>query len=43
MSEEVLAGGTTNHGRVTRVGATVRRPARATVASTQALLDHLER
>jgi len=42
-SEVVLAGGITNEGLVRRVGATVRRPARATGAATQALLEHLER
>jgi hypothetical protein len=40
--EEVLAGGTTNVGRVTRVGDTVRRPRRPTSEATEALLDHLE-
>ena len=38
----MLAGGTTNVGRVTRVGDTVRRPRRPTSESTEALLDHLE-
>jgi hypothetical protein len=41
--EVVLAGGTTNVGRVTRVGNTVRRPRRPTSEATEALLDHLER
>ena len=40
--ETPLVGGTTNAGRVSRVGDTVRRPDRATSASTKALLDHLE-
>jgi hypothetical protein len=40
--EVVLAGGTTNVGRVTRVGNTVRRPRRPTSEATEALLDHLE-
>ena len=40
--EVPLVGGTTNAGRVSRVGDTVRRPDRATSASTKALLDHLE-
>lgn len=40
--EEVLPGGTTNAGLVTRVGDTVRRPLRPTSGSTRALLDHLE-
>jgi hypothetical protein len=40
--EIVLAGGTTNVGRVTRVGDTVRRPRRPTSEATEALLDHLE-
>jgi Phosphotransferase enzyme family len=40
--EVVLAGGTTNVGRVTRVGNTVRRPRRPTSDATEALLDHLE-
>ena len=40
--EVVLAGGTTNVGRVTRVGDTVRRPRRPTSEATEALLDHLE-
>jgi Phosphotransferase enzyme family len=39
---ELLHGGYTNAGRVFRVGDTVRRPARATSASTRALLEHLE-
>ena len=40
--EVLLAGGTTNAGRVTRVGQTVRRPTRPTSDATIALLDHLE-
>lgn len=40
--EIVLPGGFTNAGRVTRVGDTVRRPARATSPATWALLEHLE-
>jgi hypothetical protein len=40
--EVVLAGGTTNVGRVTRIGDTVRRPRRPTSEATEALLDHLE-
>ncbi|HEV7566729.1 MAG TPA: phosphotransferase [Microbacteriaceae bacterium] len=40
--EVVLAGGTTNLGRVARVGNTVRRPRRPTSEATEALLDHLE-
>ena len=40
--EVVLAGGTTNVGRVTRVGDTVRRPRRPTSEATEALLEHLE-
>jgi hypothetical protein len=40
--EIVLAGGTTNAGRVTRIGNTVRRPRRPTSEATEALLDHLE-
>ena len=40
--EEVLHGGTTNAGLVTRVGDTVRRPQRPTSPATRALLDHLE-
>jgi len=42
-SEEVLPGGLTNAGRVTRVEATVRRPVRDTTPATRALLGHLER
>ncbi len=42
-TEIVLQGGTTNEGRVSRVGATVRRPERDTSPATRALLDHLER
>jgi hypothetical protein len=41
--EVILPGGTTNAGLITRVGDTVRRPARKTSAATRALLDHLER
>lgn len=41
--EEVLLGGSTNAGLVTRVGDTVRRPLRPTSDATRALLDHLER
>jgi hypothetical protein len=40
--EVVLAGGTTNVGRVMRVGDTVRRPRRPTSEATEALLEHLE-
>ena len=40
--EVPLVGGSTNAGRVSRVGDTVRRPDRPTSASTKALLDHLE-
>ena len=41
-TEVLLHGGTTNAGRVTRVGETVRRPLRPTSPATHALLDHLE-
>lgn len=41
--EVLLHGGTTNAGRVTRVGDTVRRPQRPTSEATRALLGHLER
>ena len=41
--EELLNGGLTNAGLVTRVGDTVRRPRRPTSTSTWALFDHLER
>jgi Phosphotransferase enzyme family len=41
--EELLPGGLTNAGLVSRVGNTVRRPWRPTSPSTWALLDHLER
>jgi Phosphotransferase enzyme family len=41
--EVLLPGGTTNAGRVSRVGDTVRRPRRPTSAATEALLLHLER
>ena len=43
QKEELLHGGTTNAGLVTRVGDTVRRPLRPTSAATKALLDHLAR
>jgi hypothetical protein len=43
LTEEILPGGTTNTGLVTRLGDTVRRPRRPTSGSTKALLDHLER
>jgi hypothetical protein len=39
--EIVLAGGVANAGAVVRVGDTVRRPARPTTASTQALFAHV--
>jgi Ser/Thr protein kinase RdoA (MazF antagonist) len=38
---EVLTGGTTNRGRVVRIGDTVRRPWRTTSPATIALLQHL--
>jgi hypothetical protein len=41
-TEVLLHGGTTNAGRVTRVGDTVRRPTRPTSPATHALLGHLE-
>src|ERR671924_2395830 len=41
--EELLNGGLTNAGRVSRIGNTVRRPRRPTSPSTWALFDHLER
>jgi hypothetical protein len=41
-TEVLLHGGTTNAGRVTRVGETVRRPLRPTSPATHALLGHLE-
>ena len=41
MTEVLLVGGTTNRGRVVRVGDTVRRPWQATSPATIALLDHL--
>lgn len=41
-TEVPLPGGTANRGMVHRVGDTVRKPARPTTASTQALLRHLE-
>jgi Phosphotransferase enzyme family len=40
-TEDPLFGGTANRGLVVRVGNTVRRPVRATSASTRALLLHL--
>ena len=43
VTEELLHGGMTNTGLVSRVGDTVRRPRRPTSDSTKALLDHLER
>lgn len=43
MREIPLPGGFTNAGQVTRVGHTVRRPARPTTPATRALLEHLER
>jgi hypothetical protein len=42
-TEVLLLGGTTNAGRVARVGNTVRRPTRPTSPATHALLEHLER
>ncbi len=42
LLEEVLSGGTTNAGLVTRVGDTVRRPLSEFSAARRALLDHLE-
>jgi hypothetical protein len=42
-AEVILDGGITNEGLVSRVGATVRRPARDTTPATRALLEHLER
>jgi hypothetical protein len=41
--EELLSGGLTNAGLVTRVGATVRRPQGATSLASRAVLGHLER
>src|SRR5919112_3628837 len=41
--EEVLNGGLTNAGRISRVGGTVRRPGPPASPSTWALFDHLER
>ena len=41
--EELLYGGITNAGLVTRIGETVRRPHRRTSPATHALLEHLER
>ena len=41
VAEVLLVGGTTNRGRVVRVGDTVRRPWRVTSPATIALLDHL--
>src|SRR5918998_5052211 len=43
FSEELLNGGLTNAGRVSRIGNTVRRPRQPTSPSTWALFDHLER
>jgi hypothetical protein len=43
MPEIVLPGGYTNAGHVTRVGDTVRRPARPHSPAIRALLEHLER
>jgi hypothetical protein len=40
---DVLRGGYTNAGQILRIGATVRRPWRATSPATGALLTHLER
>ena len=40
--ETVLPGGTANRGRVSRIGATVRRPQTAASPSVHALLRHLE-
>lgn len=42
-AEVLLHGGITNQGRVSRLGATVRRPERPTSPATRALLLHLER
>lgn len=41
--EELLYGGITNAGLVSRIGDTVRRPQRPTSPATHALLGHLER
>jgi hypothetical protein len=41
--EVLLPGGTTNAGRVSRIGNTVRRPDRSAGSSTRAVLAHLER
>src|SRR4051812_20472339 len=41
--EQLLSGGLTNAGLVSRVGDTVRRPWRPTSPATHALLEHLER
>src|SRR4051794_7348897 len=41
--EELLWGGLTNAGLVTRVGDTVRRPRGPTSAASRAVLEHLER
>ncbi len=41
--EDLLEGGFTNAGQVTRVGDTVRRPRRETSPATHALLEHLKR
>jgi hypothetical protein len=43
LHEQILSGGFTNAGLVTRVGDTVRRPLRPTSAAIHALLEHLER
>jgi hypothetical protein len=43
VREVLLPGGFTNAGHVTRIGDTVRRPARGTTPATKALLEHLER
>lgn len=40
--EEILAGGTAHHGRVVRIGDTVRRPRRERSPATHALLAYLE-
>ena len=41
-AEVILDGGITNEGLISRIGATVRRPARGTSPATRALLEHLE-
>jgi hypothetical protein len=43
LVEELLSGGLTNAGLVTRVGDTVRRPRGPTSAASRAVLEHLER